>query len=323
MSRGPTRVGDGPGTPPPALGGAGTVSALWRYPVKSMQGEAVDATTVGARGLCGDRAYAVIDVATGQVASAKHPRKWAALLRCQASYAHTPRPGAALPPVVVTLPDGTRVRSDDRANGNGRTADAALSRLVGRAVRLCRVAPAGARREADRTPLDGDGLPPGQGRIVREEALALAAPPDSFFDVAAVHVLTTATLAALAARAPSSRFDARRFRPNVVIAPATSEVGFVENAWVGRTLRLGGGARLAVLDPCPRCVVTTLAQSDLPGDPDVLRTAARANAAPSHTLFPGTVFQAVAGVYATVEVAGPLARGMPVELGARRLRASA
>jgi uncharacterized protein len=51
----------------------GSIAALWRYPVKSMQGEALEAAAIG------DRAYAIREVATGFISSAKHPRKWGAL----------------------------------------------------------------------------------------------------------------------------------------------------------------------------------------------------------------------------------------------------
>ena len=43
----------------------GTVVELWRYPVKSMQGEPLEAVTVGPRGIVGDRGWAVVDVTTG------------------------------------------------------------------------------------------------------------------------------------------------------------------------------------------------------------------------------------------------------------------
>ncbi len=106
------------------------IEAPWRYSVKSMQGESLAAAAVGAAGLLGDRAYAVVDAATGRVASAKHPRVWGALLACRATFVEPPSPGGPAAPVCVTLPDGARVRSE--APG----VHAALSALLGRAVRL-------------------------------------------------------------------------------------------------------------------------------------------------------------------------------------------
>lgn len=63
------------------IAGTGKVKALWRHPVKSMQGEAVESAYFDGRGMLGDRAYAVLDIETGIVASAKHPKKWANLLQ--------------------------------------------------------------------------------------------------------------------------------------------------------------------------------------------------------------------------------------------------
>ena len=129
-----------------------------------------------------------------------------------------------------------------------------------------------------------------------------------------MHLLTTATLAALAERAPASRFDVRRFRPNVVVAAAADGADAVEARWIGHTLRIGAGVRLDVVDPSPRCVVTTLAQDDLPRDPAVLRAVARGRAVASHTLAPGVELPAVVGVYAQLRAGGVLTCGAPVHL---------
>src|SRR5688572_15894544 len=96
----------------------------------------------------------------------------------------------------------------------------------------------------------------------------------SFFNFGAIHVVTTGTTRRLSALAPESRFDPHRFRPNIVIE--TDDEGFVETAWQGRTLEIGS-ARFAVTFTVPRCVMTTLAQGDLPADRDVLRTITREN----------------------------------------------
>ena len=90
---------------------AGSVVALWRYPVKSMMGEELNAAEVTERGLLGDRAYALVDRADGKVASAKNPRKWPRLFDFRAAFVDAPRGGGMLPPVRITLPDGTVVTS--------------------------------------------------------------------------------------------------------------------------------------------------------------------------------------------------------------------
>src|SRR5438105_4221776 len=90
----------------------GSVVSLWRYPVKSMMGEELNAAEVTERGLRGDRAYALVDRSDGKVASAKNPRKWPRLFDFRAALADTPRPGAGVAPVRITLPDGTVVASE-------------------------------------------------------------------------------------------------------------------------------------------------------------------------------------------------------------------
>src|SRR5688572_23987708 len=124
------------------------IASLYRYPVKSMLGEEIPEAVVTERGLVGDRGYALIECDTGHVASAKHPRKWAALLQCRARYLGEPQAGAPLPPIEITWPDGRVVRSDQP------DMDAALSALVGRCVTLSCQPPETPTREANRADAD-------------------------------------------------------------------------------------------------------------------------------------------------------------------------
>ena len=64
----------------------GSIATLWRYPVKSMLGEELNATIVGKRGVLGDRVYAIVDPETDKVASAKNPKKWPRLFDCRAAF---------------------------------------------------------------------------------------------------------------------------------------------------------------------------------------------------------------------------------------------
>ena len=75
----------------------GSVVSLWRYPVKSMIGEELNAAEVTERGLVGDRRFAVVDAATGKVAGAKNPRKWGNFFDFRAAYVEPPKSGAKLP----------------------------------------------------------------------------------------------------------------------------------------------------------------------------------------------------------------------------------
>src|SRR5688572_25905474 len=87
----------------------GLVVSLFRYPVKSMMGEELNATYVSQSGLLGDRVYALVDNSDGKVASAKNPRKWSNLFDFRATFIEPPQPGMKMPPIRITLPDGTSV----------------------------------------------------------------------------------------------------------------------------------------------------------------------------------------------------------------------
>jgi hypothetical protein len=278
----------------------GDVASLWRYPVKSMRGEGVARVEIGPEvGVLGDRAYGLVDVATGKVASAKHPRKWGGLLDWRADFVASPALGAAAPPVRITLPDGSVVQSDDA------DADATLTRALGFDVRLAASPPRQAALEESTLRADGT-LPDEVGAV----PLALGAPAGTFFDFAPLHLLTTATLRRLQTLHPVGQFAPPRFRPNVVVDCGDAD-GFVENNWVGHELALGDEVRLCVTFTCPRCVMTTLPQQDLPSDPAILQTAARHN----RVLFPllGKAMPTV-GVYATVVRGGRVQDGDRVRL---------
>src|SRR5919202_2594851 len=95
-----------------AQSGLGSVVSLWRYPVKSMMGEELNATEVTERGLLGDRAYALVDSADEKAATAKNPRKWPRLFDFRATFIAPAHTAAPVPAVRIALPDGTTVTSD-------------------------------------------------------------------------------------------------------------------------------------------------------------------------------------------------------------------
>ena len=258
----------------------GTIATLWRYPVKSMMGEELNATQVLERGVLGDRAYALIDAATGKTISAKSTRRWGKMFDCRAAM-QTPSQ------VKMTLPDGTIVLSD------AADVEQILSSAFGREVKLETIAPSEPSIEMY-TP-DIDGLPD------QDQITDAAIRPGTFFDAATIHLLTTATMNQLQSIAPTSRFETRRFRPNVVIQPVAGTAGFVENDWVGKTIAIGDEVKLKIDMPCPRCVMTTMGQGELPNDLDILRTAVKHNN--------GNI-----GVYASVIQGGTVRRGDGVYL---------
>lgn len=269
----------------------GTVREVWRYPVKSMRGERLEAAQLGERGIAGDRVYALRDAVTGKFASAKRPRLWGALLQCVA------RTDATTGAVSITLPDGRQVTAgQDDVN-------AAFATLTGRAVALVDEAPE--RPEIERYWPDVEGL--ALRDMVTSNVIALGAPAGGFFDFAPLHLLTTSSLATLAALYPSGHVDRRRFRPNFFIEAPDDARGFMENDWVGRTILVGREVRLRITNPVPRCVVPTLPQDDLREDIGILRAIAEHNRpvipARDDARLPAL------GVYASVEREGVVAPG--------------
>ena len=146
---------------------------------------------------------------------------------------------------------------------------------------------------------------PDRDRLLSEafgrEVILEDAGEEPFFDLGPVHLLTSASLEKLRQLYGAGDFDARRFRPNVVVEADAGEMGFAENGWIGRALRLGEEVVLEVTDLVVRCVMTTLAQGELPKDPKIMSTTYRYN-------------DNRVGVYARVVRGGRVRRGDRVEL---------
>jgi uncharacterized protein YcbX len=269
-----------------------SVASIWRYPIKSMMGEELNASAITGHGVVGDRAYALVDNETGKVVSAKNPKKWPDLFAFRASYT-SPPDAVRSTPLWITLPDGQVVRSDSSSINQ------ILSAAVSRPVSLRSKAPETASLEQYWPEREGEE------QDVTSEAVAGDAPRGTFFDYAMVHILTTSSLDQLRALYPEGRFEVRRFRPNIMINTA-GEQGFVENEWVGKVLRLGERVRLQVTDPCPRCVMPTLAQGDLPFDPGIFKQGIMQNSV--FVPFADKPLPSI-GVYAKVLAGGTVRRG--------------
>ena len=251
----------------------GSVAQLWQFPVKSMQGSQVEQLTFDDKGAVGDRGWAVVDPAAGKVLSAK---RWAALLLARAAIDGDT--------VTVTLPDGATHEAGDPAT------DAALSAWLDHDVRL-------------QQPPSGDGLPFDLHTEAWDDSSELwqfpGPPGGPFVDLAAAHVLTTASLRAAAGLHPEGTWDVRRFRPNALLDVEGDD--FVEDAWVGTPVALGA----VVVDPfmpTVRCSMTTRAQPGLERDADIARTLNR-----EHGLN--------LGLYCAISTPGTVAVGDPVVVG--------
>ena len=264
----------------------GTVASLHRYPVKSMIGEELNSTRVGPKGFHGDRVFALVDVETGKIASAKNPSKWPTLFKFRAAFA-SPLNGDFLPPARITFPDGHSALTDDTHVA------AQISSVLGKPVRLLKSAPPAGTLEEYWPDIDGLA----RRDVVTDEAM----PAETFFDLGMIHVLTTATIDSYRALYPQGRFEPRRFRPNIVVQTENGFIGFPENDWNEKVLAIGSDVKIKITGPCGRCVMTTLPQGDLPRDTGILKTAAQHN-------------QARVGAYAAVLHGGVIHAGDSVEI---------
>jgi uncharacterized protein YcbX len=245
----------------------GFVDTLWRYPVKSMLGERRNELFIDERGVLGDRAWALRELVTGRIASAKRfPR----LLECRARYDIEPTPtehGRA----IVELPDGQRFDADDPQLSDR------LTSLLGRTVRV----------ERDPRSYEVTGID--RSTVFADVPLSTMMPdwspetmPDyfelkngSFFEIGAVYLLSSGSAHRLRElRGETAKIDQRRFRPNIYIDSLGSEPGFVEDGWIGHRLELGEALVCSDLKPTVWCVTSTLAQENLPRDSSILRTIA-------------------------------------------------
>ncbi|MBI2704882.1 MAG: MOSC domain-containing protein [Actinobacteria bacterium] len=252
----------------------GTVAAINRYPVKSMQGEALESGVILSGSLEGDRSWGVVSTETSQVLSAKRVSR---LLEAKAWL--TP----AGP--EIELPDGTSLAEP------GPEADAVLSEWLETPVSL---RPAGDTATTFTMSFNVDHED--------EDTFEWPTPPGSFLDLSPVHVLTTAALAAAAEGHREGNWSPHRFRPTILVETTDELSGFVENDWVGASLSV----RSVVLDitmPTIRCTMPTKAQAAhrLDRDLQIFKSLAAQN-------------EQNLGAYATVRSPGTVRVGDPVEL---------
>jgi hypothetical protein len=223
----------------------GHISELWRYPVKSMRGEALQRLAIDERGVVGDRYFALKD-SEGRLGSGKTTKRFRQIEGMLGFAAATENGG-----VVVRFPDGRVMRANDPTLGPVLTATCGIDIKV----------------ESE-----------DQDRVMHR-------------DSAPLHLLTEASIAWLRARLPGVAIDARRFRPNIVIADEAT--GLVEQEWLGRTIAIGDTVIVKAARPTVRCVMTTQPQAELGAAPEVLRRLATDNAASlgiyAEVLQPGTV----------------------------------
>jgi uncharacterized protein YcbX len=264
----------------------GQVAELWRYPVKSLGGTRIEQADVSARGVLGDRLWAVRDVEKEVTASA---RQLPVLLTATARYPDAVSPGAGpgnVPEVEITFPDGTVMSSSDGG------VHAKLSELAGREVRLTALEPADdtslqklTRAERSETMSagwlraafgmsDDEKLPDFSMMRVSDMVnfTRYSTPPGMFVDLAPIHVLTKTSLETIGAEVGSD-LDVRRFRPNVLLALDNPSEELPESHWTGSHLTIGD-VDLNVAMPTIRCVMPSRAQPGIEVDRRITKAVA-------------------------------------------------
>ncbi|MGH8989558.1 MAG: MOSC domain-containing protein [Acidimicrobiales bacterium] len=198
----------------------GEVAALWRYPVKSLGGEALSEAVCDRRGIVGDRRWAVRG-SDGKIGSGKSTRRFRRMPGLLSFSARLDDDGVAR----VQPESGEAVRVDDPR------AAALVGAVVGEPVTL--------EEETD----------------------------VSHFDDAALHVLSTSSLAWLRRSRPDDQVEAPRFRPNVVVD--VRGASRPEDGWIGHILQIGA-LTVGISGSTGRCVMVTMRQPGLGFAPGIL-----------------------------------------------------
>ena len=257
----------------------GKVESLWRYPVKSMQGEVLPQAFLGFPGIFGDRLYAIRDAAAPKGFPYLTAREQQSLLSYKPRYRHAEEMIApenlaeaeALAPGITPAypsPDTTMVDVQTPDGTTFAINDPLLMTTV------------------------QHGLGP------RHE-LTLCRSDRAMTDCRPISLLSLQTATQLGQEL-GTILDKRRFRANLYLdlGPFTA---FAEEAFVGRQLRVGNKAIVAVLERDPRCKVITLDPDSGAADPEVMKLVARAH-------------EGKVGVYAAVLVEGAVLPGDDVAL---------
>ncbi len=255
-----------------------TVKQLYRYPVKSMRGEALDEYFIGFSGVYGDRLYAFEQEGGRAGFPWLTAREQPKMLHYQPRFRHPSRSTA--PPNLVAAqglgPGITPVYGDEddmavEVEGPGGmvydVADPALHALL----------------------LEGSGA---SGIRLTRSVRALAdCRPVSLISMQSINQLNEEC---------EMELDHRRFRPNIY-ADLDGLPGYAEVSWVGRRIAIGSKVVLHILEGDPRCKFITLDPETGECTPAILRPVAQKHAN-------------TAGVYAAVLVEGIVRAGDVIHL---------
>jgi uncharacterized protein len=233
----------------------GVIRQLARYPVKSMQGEALSSAALTLQGFAEDRRYAFVQAASRSSFPWLTARELPELLYYRTS---VEKAGTMEVAVAVVTPRG------------------------------------------ENWPIESDGL-----RKALEtksgKSLFLLRDYRGSYDVAPVSLISRQTVACIAEESGSQE-NPWRFRPNLLVD--LKDAGpFAELHWIGKILRIGSAARIAVTEVDRRCVMITLDPATGESSPEILKCVVQKHGRS-------------AGIYATVLTPGEVRAGDPVLLEA-------
>lgn len=231
----------------------GTIRQLARYPVKSMQGEALSSAALTFQGFVEDRRYAFVQASSRSSFPWLTARELPELLHYRTTVENAGKPEVA---VAVTTAHGENwpIESNEL-----RTA---LETRSGRSLFLLR---------------DYRGS----------------------YDVAPVSLISSQTVARIAEDS-GTKENSWRFRPNLLVDLKNGRP-FDELEWIGKTLRIGSTARIAITELDRRCVMITLDPATGESSPEILKCVVH-NCGQN------------AGIYATVLTPGEVRAGDPILL---------
>lgn len=250
----------------------GSIGGLWRYPVKSLYGEALEEAPLDDTGIIGDRRWALRSVLDEELVNCK---AIPSLLTMGASYQNDPAPGYGVAHAVITLPDGRQIGTDDPQ------VEAAVSAIAGRPLTLWPLLPeANAEHYRLRQPFSPEvtlkrmGLKPDdpypdfstyEPEMI-EELEIFFSPRGSYKDAYPLHFITSASLETVKEFLPGVRAEARRFRPNFLI-DTVGETGLPELDWTGYDLVIGDNVVLHCGQKTVRCIMPSQPQLGLEAEP--------------------------------------------------------
>jgi uncharacterized protein len=254
----------------------GKVDSLWRYPVKSMRGEELDEAFASYSGIYGDRVFAFRSSASHRGFPYFTAREQRRLLQYRPRFRY---PDKAARPINLT-------------EAESRSANPLLADLAELVVDV--ETPDGKTVAIDDPVLiemlRDDVDQKHQVTLMQSQRAMTDCRPVSIFSLQSARKLAEET---------GVRVDKRRFRANIYVDLASAE-GFAENELVGRSVRIGPKAVIAILERDSRCVIITLDPDTGEQTPVILKKVAQAH-------------DGMAGVYGAVLVEGMLHKGDPVE----------